>query len=154
MHIVQLDQEHSLEEVGGKAFHLSEMMREGLPVPNAVCIPSSVYHKYVDGSNEKIRQTIQNIEFEQDFIDELQSYIEVNAPVAVRSSGVLEDTTDKSFAGQYDTFLNVQTLNELIFAIKECWLSMWSEETLTYIENHLDGVEKMSIAVILQEQIE
>lgn len=154
MHIVQLDQEHSLEEVGGKAFHLSEMIREGLPVPNAVCVPSSVYHKYVDGSNGNIRQTIQNIEFEQDFIDELQSYIEANAAVAVRSSGVLEDTTDKSFAGQYDTFLNVQTLSELIFAIKGCWLSMWSQETLTYIENHLDGVEKMSIAVILQEQIE
>ncbi len=158
MYIVDLRKEHPLSEVGGKAIHLSELIRNELPVPEAHCLPARVYHQYVDpviGEIEDLREVkkrISDIQFEQDLLEELNQFLKEHTTIAVRSSGIMEDMEERSFAGQYDSFLNISRIEDLVEAIKRCWSSMWSRETQTYMrDNKLEG--KMSMAVVLQEQI-
>src|SRR5262249_36050765 len=52
--------------------------------------------------------------------------------VAVRSSGTDEDGPIYSYAGQFDSFLNLKSLNEACSAVKSCWASNYSSRALSY----------------------
>ncbi len=54
------------------------------------------------------------------------------ASFAVRSSATAEDLPDASFAGQQETFLNVQGLDNVIAAIKEVFASLYNDRAISY----------------------
>jgi pyruvate,water dikinase len=58
--------------------------------------------------------------------------LEVNAPVAVRSSATGEDAADASFAGQFDTYLGVTGRKAVLDAVRRCWGSLFTERALGY----------------------
>ncbi|WP_300462118.1 PEP/pyruvate-binding domain-containing protein [Desulfobacula sp.] len=71
--------------------------------------------------------------------------------VAVRSSGVAEDSATASFAGQYESYLNVIGKESLFKNIKECWASAFSPRCISYrIHNGL-GLFAGSISVAVQK---
>jgi pyruvate,water dikinase len=81
-----------------------------------------------------------------------RQYREEKVGVAIRSSGVAEDAPDASFAGQFETFLNVEGDKQLLFAIKKCLASAFNNRAIAYREEkgfpHLKfvlsvGVQKM-----------
>src|SRR5262249_58983304 len=51
---------------------------------------------------------------------------------AVRSSATAEDLPAASFAGQYDTYLNVVGAPAVLRHISRCWASLFSERAVTY----------------------
>ena len=53
-------------------------------------------------------------------------------PVAVRSSASEEDLADASYAGQYETFLDVDTLDGLLEAVADCRMSRSAERVAAY----------------------
>lgn len=53
-------------------------------------------------------------------------------PVAVRSSAVSEDGHAASFAGQYETYLGVSGVDDVLLHIRRCWASGFSAHALTY----------------------
>jgi phosphoenolpyruvate synthase/pyruvate phosphate dikinase len=53
-------------------------------------------------------------------------------PVAVRSSGVAEDSPTASFAGQYESYLNVIGNEEVLEKLLECWASMYTARGISY----------------------
>jgi pyruvate,water dikinase len=53
-------------------------------------------------------------------------------PVAVRSSGESEDLAGASFAGQYDTFLWVRGIEQVLQRLRSCWAGMFGAAVLTY----------------------
>src|ERR1700682_4248473 len=55
-----------------------------------------------------------------------------NAPVAVRSSATAEDLPDASFAGQQETFLNVNALENVLKAVKEVFASLYNDRAIAY----------------------
>jgi pyruvate,water dikinase len=55
-----------------------------------------------------------------------------DVPVAVRSSGVSEDLEGASFAGQYDTYLWVCGLEEVLHNVRRCWSGVFGPQVLTY----------------------
>jgi pyruvate,water dikinase len=55
-----------------------------------------------------------------------------NAPVAVRSSATAEDLPDASFAGQQETFLNVNGLENVLKAVKEVFASLYNDRAIAY----------------------
>ncbi|HWZ70307.1 MAG TPA: phosphoenolpyruvate synthase [Casimicrobiaceae bacterium] len=55
-----------------------------------------------------------------------------NAPVAVRSSATAEDLPDASFAGQQETFLNVNGLSNVLRAIREVFASLYNDRAIAY----------------------
>jgi pyruvate,water dikinase len=52
--------------------------------------------------------------------------------VAVRSSATAEDLPDASFAGQQETFLNVQGIENVLKAIKEVFASLYNDRAIAY----------------------
>jgi pyruvate,water dikinase len=59
----------------------------------------------------------------------------LNIPVAVRSSSVAEDTSEASFAGQHDTFLNQVGRRQVLESLRNCWISVFGERAVFY-RNH------------------
>lgn len=55
-----------------------------------------------------------------------------NVPLAVRSSSVAEDLPEASFAGQYETVLDVEGLADLERAVIRCWASAFSAHLVAY----------------------
>jgi len=75
-----------------------------------------------------------------------------NTDVAVRTSGVAEDNPDASFAGQFETYLNISGQESLLNAVKDCFVSFFTDRAIIYREqvkvDHLSvalsvGVQKM-----------
>ena len=69
---------------------------------------------------------------------------------AVRSSCNLEDGAGSSFAGQFDTYLNVRP-EEVPAKIKLCRESMYSDNVKKYMEYHHLSDEDLKMCVIVQE---
>ena len=78
---------------------------------------------------------------------------EKNAPVAVRSSGLSEDLKDSSFAGQYDSFLNVRGPEELVQKIVECWSSQFTTRAITYRRKMNISAEGSAMGVTVLQMI-
>jgi len=52
--------------------------------------------------------------------------------VAVRSSATAEDMPDASFAGQQETFLNINGLDNLLHAVREVFASLYNDRAIAY----------------------
>ncbi|TFG69686.1 MAG: hypothetical protein E4H27_06920, partial [Anaerolineales bacterium] len=75
---------------------------------------------------------------------------ETNPVVAVRSSATAEDLPDLSFAGQQDTYLNIEGQQNVLIAIRKCWASLWTARAIGYrIRNKIDQ-EIVYLAVVVQ----
>lgn len=79
-------------------------------------------------------------------------YFEKCVDVAVRSSATAEDLPDASFAGQQETYLNVQGIRGVLEACHQCFASLFTDRAISYRHhNHFDhfavalsvGVQKM-----------
>jgi pyruvate,water dikinase len=68
-------------------------------------------------------------------------------PVAVRSSGVAEDLPDASFAGQYDTVLNVEGADAVLRAARACVASVNGARVEAY------GRDVRPMAVLVQRMV-
>jgi len=105
----------------------------------------------------KARQLILNAEFSWNLgMSILKAYRNLekkygkNIDVAVRSSGVVEDMPDASFAGQFESFLNIKGEAELLATVKKCLASTFNDRVISYREEkgipHLDFA--LSVGVI------
>lgn len=69
--------------------------------------------------------------------------------VAVRSSAIAEDLPGASFAGQQDTYLNIEKPGDLIESIIKCYASLFNARAISY--RHTNKIEfsqvKMSVAI-------
>ncbi|MFJ5532608.1 phosphoenolpyruvate synthase [Streptomyces sp. NPDC093261] len=73
--------------------------------------------------------------------------------VAVRSSGAQEDGAKHSFAGQFDTFLNIRGLKEVTAHVRRCWASGFSERSLRYRAQRRLPPDAGGVAVIVQRMV-
>ncbi len=73
--------------------------------------------------------------------------------VAVRSSATAEDLPEASFAGQQETFLNVQGADAVLDAVKRCWASLWTARAIGYRARHDIDQGAVSLAVVVQELV-
>ncbi len=74
-------------------------------------------------------------------------------PVAVRSSATAEDLPDLSFAGQQETYLNVQGVEAVLDAVQRCWASLWTARAIGYRMQHGIDQETVSLAVVVQQLV-
>ncbi|MGW3360289.1 phosphoenolpyruvate synthase [Streptomyces bungoensis] len=73
--------------------------------------------------------------------------------VAVRSSGAEEDGDRHSFAGQFDSFLNVRGLDEVTAHVRRCWASGFSERSLHYRAQRGLPPGTGGVAVVVQRMV-
>jgi len=70
--------------------------------------------------------------------------------VAVRSSATAEDLPNASFAGQQETYLNVQGEEALIETCKSCFASLFTDRAISYREDQ--GFDHMKVALSIGVQ--
>ena len=82
----------------------------------------------LDDVTSKIQKEIENVDLPDELtIEVLEAYRRMGSPkVAVRSSATAEDLPSASFAGQQETYLNIQEDSAVLDAIKKCWASLWA----------------------------
>ena len=86
----------------------------------------------------------------------LAAYRDLSTPdgplqaVAVRSSATAEDLPDASFAGQQETFLNIQGEAELLEACRRCYASLFTDRAISY--RQLNGFDHLEVALSIGVQ--
>lgn len=79
---------------------------------------------------------------------------EVDAPdVAVRSSATAEDLPDASFAGQQETFLNVQGARAVVHACQRCFASLFTDRAISYRADKGFDHQDMALSVGVQRMV-
>ncbi|HLC07396.1 MAG TPA: phosphoenolpyruvate synthase [Candidatus Babeliales bacterium] len=109
----------------------------------------------------EIRARIENGHIPTDLADEItqayqdlsNQYNEQYCDVAVRSSATAEDLPDASFAGQQDTYLHVQGIENVLTYYKKCIASLFTDRAIAYRkEQGFDQLE-VALSVCIQKMI-
>jgi pyruvate,water dikinase len=87
----------------------------------------------------QIRQWIVDTPFPKALETEIEAHYKQLVPagsgdltVAVRSSATAEDLPDASFAGQQETFLNIQGFENVLVAMKHVFASLYNDRAISY----------------------
>jgi len=181
--LVSLGEDGSTEiaMVGGKGASLGKLVKAGFPVPSGFVVTTNAYAEFLRANDLEVK--IEKILGDLDYgdLDELEketakirdeivgcrlpdtlagdivkAYGQLgNEPyVAVRSSGTAEDLEGASFAGQYDTYLDVRGGDALLDAVRRCWASMWTARVTAYRHNKGFDHGDVGIAVVVQMMVE
>jgi pyruvate,water dikinase len=90
----------------------------------------------------------------RDAWDDLIQQLGTTPSVAVRSSATAEDLPDASFAGQQDTYLNVQGFEAVKDRIKDCMGSLFTARAIAYREEHGFDHDDVLISVGIQKLVD
>lgn len=146
---------------GGKGASLVRMTAEGLPVPAGFVVPSWALAEAVDGERLRALARAGDHTGAQALVVRAEltgrevdgAYEQLGAGrVAVRSSACAEDSETASYAGQQETFLNVEGAGEVRRRIVECWASFFSDRALFYRERK-GSLDDLRMAVVVQQMV-
>ena len=165
---------------GGKGANLGEMTAVKINVPKGFVITTEAYQEFLKenaidilienriqkaGNDENsllnmaddVREKIKSGKFPEKLenaIKEKYCNLGDNIRVAVRSSATAEDLPDASFAGQQDSFLNVQGIENVLNQVRNCYVSLWGNRAVSYRFHQGYDQNAVSIAVVIQEMVE
>lgn len=165
---------------GGKGANLGEMTSAKINVPSGFVITADAYRDFlkVNGIDILIENGIKkSVDDKRKLLNEAEhfrgkiksgkfperlenaikeKYFDLgnNTRVAVRSSATAEDLPDASFAGQQETYLNVQGIESVLNAVRNCYASLWGNRAVSYRFHQGYDQTSVSIAVVIQEMIE
>ncbi len=158
MNYIVGDKEKLNADFGGKANSLLKLVENNFNVPRFYIITSKAYQEFLKFNHiesfddlVKLKKEIEDANFPNTLEDEIFDYWEKYNfdKTAVRSSASNEDGQEKSFAGQYKTFLNVDK-KELLIKIKKCWISLFEDNVVAYSND----ISNQVMNVIVQEMVE
>jgi pyruvate,water dikinase len=173
---------HHRRKVGGKAFALSRLLKDGTMVPDAVFITHEAYLAYLTrtGLRERISLELHRKAFSQmrweeiwdcatrirnmfvrtPMPDDVESALRTaiaprfgDVAVSVRSSALDEDESAASFAGLHESFVNLRGLEAILKHIRLVWASLWSDAALLYRQEIGLNVTTSAMAVIVQKMV-
>ncbi len=143
-----------------------------ISVPPAVVLATDAFDQFVSENNllDFALQCEEDAEIQQKFLaaplsaslnQDLKAFLaEVDHPLAVRSSSLLEDSQYQPFTGVYETFMlgNQQAhlearLTALSQAIKRVYASTFSRHAKAYVRATPYRLEEEKMAVILQQVV-
>ena len=169
----------TLAIAGGKGANLARLAAAGFPVPGGFVVTTRAYRAFVaaNGLAAVIDAALANLDCSDPAaLEQASQRIRTNfatgvmassfaaavaaayaalgsPPVAVRSSATAEDLPDLSFAGQQDTYLNVQGIDALQQAIVGCWSSLWTARAIGYRARNDIPQHEVALAVVVQEMV-
>ena len=171
--IVEFENKKNNKMVGNKAKFLMEMLDNGFNVPNGFVVDSDTYKEEIINNkiDEEIKSNLNKLnrdniseiskeivslfdsfEFSNTTKKEIDSHLKDDGMYAIRSSGMKEDLDEYSFAGQYETFLNVKK-RSVLKRIIDCYKSMFSEVILSYFINNNISFNDLKMSVIIQDMV-
>lgn len=170
----------SLALAGGKGANLGDMVRAGLPVPPGFVLLTPAYQTFVTANSlqpeiERLAAAVRPDDpdsmenasvairalFDQGALPSeiaaaaTQAYAQLGGGrVAVRSSATAEDLPGASFAGQQETYLNIEGEDRLLQAVQRCWSSLWTGRAIAYRLRQQITPGEIALAVVVQRQVE
>jgi pyruvate, water dikinase len=165
----------------GELYHLSK--KYNFNISNGYCTTTKLYldfvnqndmqnliEEYVSSVNidnieelnnvsNKIKNLFKLSTFKKEQIDDIkfkyEKMIRDNGKIsfAIRSSSVAEDLPNASFAGQHDTYLNVNGFDNILKSIKNCFGSLFNSRAISYRHTHNIAFEDVLISVGIQKMI-
>ena len=143
-----------IDNCGNKVMFLSMLKSKGYNVPLGIVIDFEEFKNMVKNQNLNF-ETIDKLQITDEIIDEIFKIIPKDRLLAIRSSANIEDGSTYSLAGRYNTFLNVAYDREsLKEKIKNCFLSLYSEENIKFYKKNKIDISKVEMNIIVQEMIE
>lgn len=163
--------------VGGKAASLGTLASAGFPVPPGFVLTTEAFEKFMAPfakDLEKVEAQLDTLKLDESWKfladlrwrmvlapipDELRDRIHeaasvLEGPLAVRSSGTKEDLAGTSFAGQYESILDVTGEAALEEAVKKCWASVFRNRVLLYAHARAGGARGLRMAVVVQKLVQ
>ncbi|MGO9886829.1 MAG: rifamycin-inactivating phosphotransferase [Solirubrobacteraceae bacterium] len=182
-HVLDLqDVDHAhVAVVGGKGAVLGELSRiDGIAVPPGFCVTTAAFERILAGApsiedrlarlsrlepedgeairalSAEIRRAVEGIAIPDDVASAItRALVRLGeqAACAVRSSATAEDLPSASFAGQYDSYLNVVGPEAVLEHVSRCWASLFSERAVTYRLRNGFEHRKVQMAVVVQQMV-
>ena len=149
--------QRGFECAGVKATNLAELVRAGFPVPGGFVLTTAAFNSFLVANNlgaGSSPEAVAAATLPTDVTDALLAAAEGldDVSLAVRSSGVAEDLPGASFAGQYETVLDVRGAEALVTAVQRVFASAFSRHASAYrVALGLD--EAFRMAVLVQRQV-
>jgi rifampicin phosphotransferase len=164
------------ERVGPKAANLARLAQAGLPTPRGFCITAQAYRRqlqhlglidvahhyaeacalYDDAAQRRLSVEIRLALYQNELATDLRDAIltawrnEQKKPAAVRSSALIEDRADSSFAGQFESFLGLREDGEFFTALRACWAALWTTNARRSLARHDLVPSGTAMAVLVQ----
>ncbi len=157
---------------GPKAANLARLAQAGLPTPGGFCVDAEAYRTQIRalGLEADARGVFSAVESAQarrhalrmklGLLDQpitppildplLNVWRQLKAPVVVRSSALVEDRFGSSFAGQFESFLGIESEADFITAIRSCWGALWATRALRYMATHDIDPADTAMGVLVQ----
>ena len=143
-----------------------------ITVPFAVVLATDVFDTFLERNDlrslalgtptdSELDASFLSAPFPEETVKDLQSFLNVcRRPLAVRSSGLLEDSPHQPFAGVYQTYMlannhvdPVVRLQQLLRAVKRVYSSTFSEQAKGFLDMTPYRLEEEKMAVIIQEVV-
>jgi phosphoenolpyruvate synthase/pyruvate phosphate dikinase len=165
------------ESIGGKGASLATMHAAGFPVPPGFAVTVEGYRRFLEGNDieeidlgldslkdiqaaarlaERVCGQLSACVLPDDLRMAIVEALEVlgsrvgSEVYAVRSSAVSEDSSEASFAGLYETYLNARDGESVLRNIQACFVSLWSGRAIHYraLKDLDQGKEAMAVVVM------
>ena len=141
--IIPLFQITKHTNAGTKAYNLSLLKKMGYAVPETFVIPFESFDEY-SADNDVGMLNMSRL---------LRGVLDENKHYSVRSSANVEDSSLYSFAGQFETQLNVRGLESVTEAVKRTWDSARGESAAAYKSGLGHAGPHLKMAVLIQEMV-
>jgi pyruvate, water dikinase len=175
--VVSLDAREALDpgRFGPKAAGLASLGRAGLPIPGGWCVDAEAYRIQLAalGLRETARSVFSASERPQarrcaldlklglmerpvspallePLLAAWRAVKESTHQGVVRSSALVEDRFESSFAGQFQSYLGLETEEEFLTAVRACWAALWSTRALRYMATHGSDPAETAMALLIQ----
>lgn len=140
-------------------------------IPRTVVLCTDIFDEFMetndlypialsDRPDEEILRYFLKASLPERLIEDFMAFLEVvRAPIAVRSSSLLEDSHYQPFAGVYSTYMipslddRYETLRLLSSAIKAVYASVFYKDSKTYMVATQNLIDQEKMAVVLQEAV-
>jgi len=158
------------------------LIKKGVAIPNGFTITAGAYDYFISSNKldkkikkiirqtnkenlsanaGQIREMILQAELPKDLADKIsQAYRELSreykqaaADVAVRSSATAEDLPNASFAGQQESYLNIVGDDKLLWSVKQCFASLFTDRSVSYRLDEGFIKKKISLSVGVQKMV-
>ena len=161
---------------GPKAANLARLGQAGLPIPAGFCVDAEAYRTQIRAlgleadargvfSTEDSPQARRHaLAMKLGLLDKpitpavldplLAAWNELKAQTGaltvVRSSALVEDRFGSSFAGQFESFLGLESEADFITAVRSCWGALWATRALRYMATHDIDPADTAMAILVQ----
>src|SRR6266581_5511128 len=160
---------------GPKAANLAALGRAGMPTPGGYAVDARAYR--VQLAELHLEATARGVFSADDHLSArrhalelklglmqgaiapevleplLTAWLEIagaGRPGVVRSSALVEDRAQSSFAGQFQSYLGLESEEDFLTAVRACWAALWSTRALRYMATHGLDCADTAMAILIQ----